>query len=66
MKKIILTLVFLFVAQFNYASENDSLLLIQAREASLNKDYNGLRQKYISNLKDIDAFLENDAYLVKK
>ena len=39
MKKIILTLVFLFVAQFNYASENDTLLLNQARKASLNKDY---------------------------
>lgn len=30
------------------------------------KDYNGLRQKYISNLKDIDAFLIYDDYLVKK
>lgn len=30
------------------------------------KDYNGLRQKYISNLKDIDVFLIYDDYLVKK
>ena len=30
------------------------------------KNYNSLRQKYISKLKDIDAFLIYDDYLVKK
>ncbi len=39
MKKIILTLVILFVAQFNFANEIDSLLLDHARTASLEKNY---------------------------
>lgn len=30
------------------------------------KDYNGLRQKYISNLKDVDHFLENEVNFVNK
>jgi tetratricopeptide (TPR) repeat protein len=64
MKKIILTLVFLFVAQFNYASENDSLLLNEARKASLNKNYPlAIKEykKYIhsSGTKDLkDVYLE--------
>lgn len=55
MKKIILTLVFLFVAQFNYASENDTLLLNQARKASLNKDYTLAIKEYKKYLSSKDA-----------
>jgi tetratricopeptide (TPR) repeat protein len=64
MKKIILTIVFLFVAQFNYASENDSLLLEHARTASIEKDYDLAIKEYkkyikLPNAKDLkNVYLE--------
>lgn len=63
MKKIILTLVFLFVAQFNYASENDTLLLNQARKASLNKDYTLAIKEYKKYLSSKDAKDLKNVYL---
>ena len=63
MKKIILTLVFLFVAQFNYASENDTLLLNQAREASLNKDYTLAIKEYKKYINSKDAKDLKNVYL---
>lgn len=63
MKKIILTLVFLFIAQFNYANENDSLLLIQAREACLNKDYSLAIKEYKKYLSSPDAEDLKNVYL---
>lgn len=63
MKKIILTLVFLFVAQFNYASENDTLLLNQARKACLNKDYTLAIKEYKKYLNSSDAKDLKNVYL---
>lgn len=63
MKKIILTLIFLFVAQFNYASENDTLLLNQARKACLNKDYTLAIKDYKKYLSSSDAKDLKNVYL---
>ena len=63
MKKIILTLVFLFVAQFNYASENDTILLNQARKAYLVKDYTLAIKEYKKYLNSPGAKDFKNVYL---
>ncbi|MEQ3662768.1 MAG: hypothetical protein ABNG96_08770 [Flavobacterium sp.] len=63
MKKIILTLIFLFVAQFNYASENDTILLNQARKAFLNKDYTLAIKEYKKYINSSDAKDLKNVYL---
>lgn len=55
MKKIILTLVFIFVAQFNYANENDSLILDHARAASVEKNYDLAIKEYKKYIKSANA-----------
>jgi tetratricopeptide (TPR) repeat protein len=55
MKKVILTLVILFVSQFNFANESDSLLLDNARAASLEKDYDLAIKEYKKYIKLVDA-----------
>lgn len=55
MKKITLTLVFLFFAQFNYANQNDSLLLEHARTASLEKNYDLAIKEFKEYIKSAGA-----------
>jgi tetratricopeptide (TPR) repeat protein len=62
MKKIILTFVFLFIAQFNFANDNDTLLSL-ARTASSNKDYVLAIKEYKNYIKSADAKDLKNVYL---
>jgi tetratricopeptide (TPR) repeat protein len=62
MRKIILTFVFLLIAQFNFANDNDSLLS-QARAASANKNYVLAIKEYKNYIKSAEAKDLKNVYL---
>ncbi|MQP24625.1 hypothetical protein GFJ94_06065 [Flavobacterium sp. LMO8] len=62
MKKVIFTLIIIFVAQFNFANENDSLL-IAARNYSLKHNYTMAIKMYKEYVKVTEVIALKNVYI---